>query len=197
MAKTVRYCIQCGKEIGDEPFCTNPGCRDIPNFYLNVPGPGLHFSRLSDRGTIAGQQPGAEPYGSDRPTAPCNPPEDTPRQTLPLRAAPVAVLRSTDPPHGQHAVYPGVTIIGARSPAQILINRPEVSSRHARLVCAQDQGDLWSLTVEDAGSTNGTFVNGKPITTQRLEDRDLVRFACCEFEVRFVASEDPRVTLAM
>ena len=46
-----------------------------------------------------------------------------------------------------------------------------VSSRHATLDSRAD--GLW---VEDAGSTNGTFVNGAPVTTRRLlQPGDVVR----------------------
>jgi hypothetical protein len=46
-----------------------------------------------------------------------------------------------------------------------------VSSRHATLDSRAD--GLW---VEDAGSTNGTFVNGAPVTTRRLlQPGDVIR----------------------
>ena len=46
-----------------------------------------------------------------------------------------------------------------------------MSSRHATLDSRAD--GLW---VEDAGSTNGTFVNGAPVTSRRLlQPGDVVR----------------------
>ncbi len=39
MPKTVRFCINCGREIGEALCCSNPECGGIPNFYRNVPGP--------------------------------------------------------------------------------------------------------------------------------------------------------------
>ena len=46
-----------------------------------------------------------------------------------------------------------------------------VSSRHATIDSRTD--GLW---VEDAGSTNGTFVNGAPVTTRRLlQPGDVIR----------------------
>ena len=44
------------------------------------------------------------------------------------------------------------------------------SGRHARLETRPD--GVW---VEDLGSTNGTFVNGKRVTAERLEPGDVVR----------------------
>ena len=45
-----------------------------------------------------------------------------------------------------------------------------VSSRHATLSRRAD--GLW---VEDAGSTNGTFVNGARVTSARLQPGDVIR----------------------
>jgi len=54
-----------------------------------------------------------------------------------------------------------------------------VSTRHA-LVAADTDG-LW---VEDAGSTNGTFVNGARLTTRRLlQTGDVVRIGKTDLEV--------------
>lgn len=46
-------------------------------------------------------------------------------------------------------------IIGSRPESDVMVDRPTVSGRHCRL--AQDDG---GFTLEDLGSSNGTFVNG-------------------------------------
>ncbi len=54
-----------------------------------------------------------------------------------------------------------------------------VSTRHA--LVAADTNGLW---VEDAGSTNGTFVNGARLTTRRLlQTGDVVRIGRTDLEV--------------
>ncbi|MFC1976179.1 protein kinase [Chloroflexota bacterium] len=56
-----------------------------------------------------------------------------------------------------------------------------VSRRHSRMVCQKGE---WS--VEDLGSTNGTFVNGTKITPRQmvaLKDDDLIR--CGQIEMHF------------
>ncbi len=59
-------------------------------------------------------------------------------------------------------------VIGRLSPADLVINHPEISKKHALLKCL---GDTWSLN--DLGSTNGTYVNGKPVLgSQVLADGD-------------------------
>ena len=62
-------------------------------------------------------------------------------------------------------------IIGRDPAADILINSPGISRRHARLF--QQEGATW---LEDLGSRNGTFVNGERIThPHRLQPDDEVR----------------------
>ena len=63
-----------------------------------------------------------------------------------------------------------------RSPDNaIVINNPSVSARHAQLQLA---GETYRL--KDLGSTNGTQVNGKPVTETLLSFDDRVRFGAAE-----------------
>ena len=65
-----------------------------------------------------------------------------------------------------------VTILG-REEGDVLINDPEISRRHARIDIHPD-GTVW---LTDLGSTNGTFLQDKPITgSMQLVDRQ--EFAC-------------------
>jgi pSer/pThr/pTyr-binding forkhead associated (FHA) protein len=63
-----------------------------------------------------------------------------------------------------------------RSPDNaIVIDNPSVSARHAQLQLA---GETYRL--KDLGSTNGTQVNGKPVTETLLSFDDRVRFGAAE-----------------
>ncbi len=65
----------------------------------------------------------------------------------------------------------GVTIVGRDAESGIRLDGDEfASTRHARIDPRPD--GVW---VEDLQSTNGTFVNGERITSQRLQPGDVLR----------------------
>src|SRR5207237_8214430 len=69
--------------------------------------------------------------------------------------------------------------IGRAPDNMIVIDEPSVSSRHAQLELA---GETYRL--KDLDSTNGTKVNGVPITETVLRFEDRIRFG--KIEARFV-----------
>ncbi len=109
-----------------------------------------------------------------------------PQESIVLPAAEAAALRASLSPSTRRvrvlaspAIAPGTAIelsqaAGVGRGAENVIRLDgdtTVSSRHAMLDSRAD--GLW---VEDAGSTNGTFVNGAPVTTRRLlQPGDVIR----------------------
>ncbi|MFN2449669.1 MAG: FhaA domain-containing protein [Candidatus Baltobacteraceae bacterium] len=69
-----------------------------------------------------------------------------------------------------HAVN-GATRVGRSAQCDIVLSDPSVSRNHALL---DVQGS--TLSVHDAGSTNGTFVNGERIDTHTLAPGDTIAF---------------------
>lgn len=65
--------------------------------------------------------------------------------------------------------------IGRSPDSTIVVNNPSVSARHAQLQLA---GETYRL--KDLGSTNGTHVNGKPVTETLLRFDDRIRFGATE-----------------
>lgn len=89
----------------------------------------------------------------------------------------VTASRSVPLPPGEH-------IVGRDPAADVWLDSPSVSRRHARLVVDAD-----GVAVEDLGSKNGTQVRGARLTASaRLADGDVVRFGAIESTVRAMAS---------
>lgn len=73
-----------------------------------------------------------------------------------------------------------VTRVGRHPESTIAIDEPFVSSEHAEL--AYDNGRWW---LRDLGSTNGTFVNGAPVSVATgVRPGDIVQFG--RITLRFV-----------
>ena len=69
----------------------------------------------------------------------------------------------------------GDTIIGRDPESGVWIDAPGVSRRHARLQ-VNDEGGEVIATIEDLGSTNGTFVETRRVTTPvSLDDAQVLR----------------------
>ncbi len=68
-------------------------------------------------------------------------------------------------------------IIGRAFECHLMLNDNMISSKHARIVHANDQYEL-----QDLGSTNGTFLNGEKVDKKALRTGDLVMLGGLEFE---------------
>jgi pSer/pThr/pTyr-binding forkhead associated (FHA) protein len=80
-------------------------------------------------------------------------------------------LREADLPRGRHT-------IGRRPDNQLVLEDRTVSAAHAALIV-----DAEGVELQDLGSTNGTYVNGKRVTTQRISAADHVRLARVTLEL--------------
>lgn len=91
----------------------------------------------------------------------------------------LTVMRS-DTQSGLSFVVTGATVLGRSEQADVILEDPYASEFHLRLV-AQDG----TLTVSDMGSTNGTYVNGRRITTPTVLRRgDALQVGKTVMEVR-------------
>lgn len=66
-------------------------------------------------------------------------------------------------PERSYPIERDITILGRETINDMVVNDAEVSRRHSRIVREAD-----GYLVEDLGSTNGTFVNGKRVTVPTL-----------------------------
>ncbi len=78
------------------------------------------------------------------------------------------------------------TTIGRNAGNDLVIVDPEVSRRHAHILRREGQ-----FTVEDLGSTNGTFVNGARVSTETaLRDGDTIDLADT-VRLRYIITSGP------
>ena len=77
------------------------------------------------------------------------------------------------------------TTLGRRPYNDIVIDNLAVSGEH---VVVHLQGASGAVEVEDLGSTNGTYVNGKAIQRQALRNGDTIEIG--KYKVRFLSDED-------
>ena len=70
--------------------------------------------------------------------------------------------------------------IGRSSSLSVSILDPRMSRQHFSLVCTECQ---WR--VHDLGSLNGTFVNGRPVERENLQQGDVVMAGDTKFQVAF------------
>jgi predicted component of type VI protein secretion system len=74
-----------------------------------------------------------------------------------------------------HELVDEAITIGRGADNTIVVNDPSISSHHAQLLL---EGDTYRL--KDLDSTNGTRVNGKPVTETVLRFDDRIRFGAAE-----------------
>lgn len=101
----------------------------------------------------------------------------------PGRAAKAAV--SIEVNGSTHPLTPPGMVIGRGSEADLRINDPGVSRRHAEFRVTGGRGTP-TVTVADLGSTNGTLVDGRRITEAPVDDGATVRIGNTDITVRFV-----------
>jgi len=84
----------------------------------------------------------------------------------------------------------GENVVGRSVECRVRLESTDVSRRHARIMINDDEA-----TIEDLGSTNGTFVNGARLTgTARLDDGALLTFG--SVAAQFHSSvEEPRTEI--
>ncbi len=78
------------------------------------------------------------------------------------------------------------TTIGRHSECDICLAGDEVSRKHAKISVTMD-----GLTVEDMGSSNGTFINGKQVEKGKLSPGDELRLDTVRFLVQVPGMEQP------
>jgi hypothetical protein len=89
----------------------------------------------------------------------------------------------------RHPLEPPGIVIGRGSEADLRVNDPGVSRRHAEIRVRASGRTVPDVSVVDLGSTNGMLVNGHRVQQATLEDGGTVRIGNTTLTVRFVAPD--------
>jgi hypothetical protein len=81
-----------------------------------------------------------------------------------------------------HVLHTGSNVVGRGNDADLRLNDQGVSRRHLDV-----QFDGFTATAYDLGSTNGTTINGHPMTAQQLQHGDVLRIG----HSRLVFQQEP------
>lgn len=90
------------------------------------------------------------------------------------------VLESSDPELVFRMLPHSLKTVGRAPRADFVVDAPLVSRLHCRL--SMDGDDR--LDVEDLGSTNGTYVNGRKVRRAPLRAGDTLKVGRVEFAIR-------------
>lgn len=94
----------------------------------------------------------------------------------------------------KHPLDPPGIVIGRGTEADLRINDPGVSRRHAEIrVHAGDENGT-DVSAVDLGSTNGMLVNGSRVQQATIEDGGTVKIGNTTMTVRFLADESHQGT---
>ena len=140
------------------------------------PGDSMAFDRVHARLASLETTPGLRPDegGLDAPAA-----NDDPGVTAVRSATPRYVLRGlSGNAAGQQIPIHGVVTIGRAPECQLRLDDEGMSRRHARLLPTET-----GIQVEDLGSTNGTYINGKRVLRGEAKLGDVIAFDALQLRV--------------
>lgn len=83
----------------------------------------------------------------------------------------------------------GTVSIGRANDNDVRIKDSTISSHHAKIVTFYN-----ASYIEDLGSTNGTFVNGKQVKKQTLKPGDIISLGALSLKVENEETDEPLTT---
>jgi len=140
--------------------------------------------RSATVGTPAQPYPDANDGRTQVQAVPPPPPQQQPRPAGPVQVN-VEIHGRTRP------VNPPGVVIGRGTDADIQVNDPGVSRRHAEIRLMPDGPSGVRVVVVDLGSTNGTLVNGRRTSEAELTDGATIKIGTTELTLRISSSPAP------
>lgn len=89
---------------------------------------------------------------------------------------PALIANSPQAPVSRLELQPGINTLGRAPGNHLVIPDGSISSRHCEIICDDD-----TISVRDLGSTNGTFIDGRPAQQQTLAHGQRIKFGGMEY----------------
>ena len=160
--------------------------RNVDGLISLRPGDSVSFDRIQARlATIEAAAPGRHHVGPL--PAPAN---DDPGATAVRPVVPSFVLRGVSGEgFGRSHPLLGPTVVGRAPECNLRLDANGLSRQHARLVLTRG-----GVQVEDLGSTNGTFINGKRVQRGIAVAGDEIGFDQLRFRLTVPGRQEPTTT---
>jgi hypothetical protein len=91
----------------------------------------------------------------------------------------------------RHPLDPPGIVVGRGTDADLRINDPGVSRRHAEIRISPAESGVPTVSVVDLGSTNGMLVNGHKVSQATLDDGATVKIGNTTMTIRHVRESSP------
>jgi len=88
----------------------------------------------------------------------------------------------------RHPLSPPGLVIGRGNDADLRIDDPGISRRHAQIALKESEGGT-IVTVSDLGSTNGVLLNGQPVDASQVTDGSEIRLGNTVIIIRIFPKE--------
>ncbi|MEQ1513983.1 MAG: FHA domain-containing protein [Lysobacteraceae bacterium] len=149
------------------------------------PADGLISLRVGDQIGFAGVQASIMALDAPRPPGPAMPEPDDVGATTVRAALPKYALRSqTGRMLGRSYPLTGATFVGRAPDCQLRLDDSNLSRKHAKLIPTNE-----GVVIEDLGSTNGSFHNGKRVQRAVAKAGDEIGFDTLRFRLLELGAE--------
>jgi hypothetical protein len=91
----------------------------------------------------------------------------------------------------RHPLVPPGVVIGRGNDAELRIDDPGISRRHAQISLEESEGGT-VVTVSDLGSTNGVILDGQPVNSSQVRDGSEIRLGNTIIVIRITPQAAPR-----
>ena len=149
----------------------------------------LPVGRFRVRSATVGSPVRQRPPANDGQTQLQSMPPPPPQAPPPRPAGPVQVLLEMS--GRTRPVNPPGVVLGRGTDADIQVNDPGVSRRHAEIRLMPEGPDGVRVVVVDLGSTNGTLVNGRRTSESELTDGSTIKIGTTELTLRITSGPAP------